>query len=68
MPRGSAAGASRNRGGPEGNVMIVLYLAVAVVMLTLATQLLLSNVTSDKRGFELIRIPTDPSGDHTSDR
>jgi hypothetical protein len=48
--------------------MIVLYLAVAVVMLTLATQLLLSNVTSDKRGFGLIRIPTDPSGDHTSDR
>ena len=68
MPRGSAAGASRSRGGLEGNVMIVLYLVVAVVMLTLATQLLLGNVTGHNRGPELIRIPTEPSGDHTSDR
>ena len=48
--------------------MIVLYLVVAVVMLTLATQLLLGNVTGHNRGTELIRIPTEPSGDHTSDR
>ena len=48
--------------------MIVLYLVVAVVMLTLATQLLLGNVTSDNRGPELIRIPAEPGGDHISDR
>lgn len=48
--------------------MIVLYLVVAVVMLTLATQLLLGNVTSDTCGSEMIRIPAEPSGDHTSDR
>jgi hypothetical protein len=48
--------------------MIVLYLVVAVVMLTLATQLLFGNVRSDNRGPELIRIPADPSGDHTSGR
>jgi hypothetical protein len=48
--------------------MIVLYLVVAVVMLTLATQLLLGNVKRDNRGPELIRIPTEPSGDHTFDR
>ena len=30
--------------------MIVLYLAVAVVMLTLATQLLLGNVTMTRAG------------------
>jgi hypothetical protein len=68
MPRGSAAGVSLSRGGQEGNVMIVLYLAVAVVMLTLATQLLLGNVSSNTRGPELIRIPAEPSGDDTSDR
>jgi hypothetical protein len=43
--------------------MIVLYLAVAVVMLTLATQLLLGNATRNERGPELIHIPTDPLGD-----
>jgi hypothetical protein len=48
--------------------MIVLYLAVAVVMLTLATQLLLGNVSSNTRGPELIGIPAEPSGDDTSDR
>jgi hypothetical protein len=48
--------------------MIVLYLVVAVVMLTLAKHLLLGNVRSDNRGPELIRIPTEPSGDHTFDR
>jgi hypothetical protein len=48
--------------------MIVLYLVVAVVMLTLATQLLLDNVTSDNRGHELIRIPAEPSGDQAADR
>jgi hypothetical protein len=48
--------------------MIVLYLAVAVVLLTLATQLLLGNVTRDTRRPELIRIPTEPSGDRGSDR
>jgi hypothetical protein len=48
--------------------MIVLYLAVAVVILTLATQLLLGNVTRDARGPELIHIPTEPSGDCGSDR
>jgi hypothetical protein len=48
--------------------MIVLYLAVAVVILTLATQLLLGNVTRDPRGPELIRIPTLPSDDRGSDR
>jgi hypothetical protein len=48
--------------------MIVLYLVVAVVMLTLATQLLLGNVTGDTRGHELIRIPAEPGGDHTADR
>jgi hypothetical protein len=68
MPRGSAAGASRNHGGWEGNIMIVLYLAVAVVILTLATQLLLGNFTCDPRGPELIRIPTEPSDDRGSDR
>jgi hypothetical protein len=40
--------------------MIVLYLAVAVVMLTLATHLLLGNVTRDARGPEMIRIPREP--------
>lgn len=48
--------------------MTVLYLAVAVVILTLATQLLLGNVTRDARGTELIHIPTEPSSDCGSDR
>jgi len=48
--------------------MIVLYLVIAVVMLTLAAQLLLGNVTRDTRGPELIPIPAEPSGDHTADR
>ena len=43
--------------------MIVLYLAVAVVMLTFATHLLLGNVTGDERGPELIHIPAEPLGD-----
>jgi hypothetical protein len=68
MPRGSAAGVSLSRGGQEGNIMIVLYLAVAVVTLTLATRLLLGSVTSDTRGPELIRIPAEPSGDTTPNR
>jgi hypothetical protein len=47
--------------------MIVLYLAVAVVMLTLATQLLLDNVTRETRAPELIHIPTEAGSDRTSD-
>jgi hypothetical protein len=43
--------------------MIVLYLAVAVVMLTLATHLLLGNATRHERVPELIHIPTDTLGD-----
>ena len=46
--------------------MIVLYLAVAVVMLTLGTHLLLGNITRDARGPELIRIPRE--ADRDSDR
>lgn len=42
--------------------MIVLYLAVAVVMLTLGMHVLLGNVTRDARGPELIRIPHEPEG------
>ena len=48
--------------------MVVLYLAVAVVMLTLATQLLLGNVTRDSRGPELIHLPPEPGDDPVSDR
>ena len=48
--------------------MIVLYLVVAVVMLTLATQLLLGNVKGDLRGPELIHLPPQPGDDSVSDR
>jgi hypothetical protein len=49
--------------------MIVLYLVVAVVMLTLATQLLLDNVNRDARRPELICIPAEPGDDdHPSHR
>jgi hypothetical protein len=47
--------------------MIVLYLVVAVVMLTLATQLLLDNVTRETRRPELIHIPTEAGSDRASD-
>ena len=49
--------------------MVVLYLAVAVVTLTLATQLLLGNVKGDlRRGAELIHLPPEPGDDPVSDR
>jgi hypothetical protein len=48
--------------------MVVLYLAVAVVMLTLATQLLLGNVKGDLRGAELIHLPPEAGDDPVSDR
>jgi hypothetical protein len=48
--------------------MIVLYLAVAVVTLTLGTHLLLGNVTPESRGHDLIPIPCEPDSDRGSDR
>jgi hypothetical protein len=48
--------------------MIVLYLAVAVVMLTLGINVLSGNVKRDLRGPELMRIPIEPNGDQFSDR
>jgi hypothetical protein len=48
--------------------MVALYLAVAVVMLTLATQLLLGNVKRDSRGPELIHLPPEHGDDPVSDR
>lgn len=48
--------------------MIVLYLAIAVVMLTLGTQLLLGNVTHELGQPELIPISTELDGAYGHDR
>ena len=44
MPPSYARGVSRNHGGPEENIVVVLSLVIAVIALTLGTQHCLDNM------------------------